>query len=310
MNPQKFISSLYPSSRILNGIEELKAFKRSESICIMGNGPSAFYFLDQLGPRESIYDISGTSAASLQNHHVNYYFYEPHFCINHQGSKLSTAESVSHYALHRILHHEWTAAVSVKNCSVVIPNPQIPPNTFGYSEIIEHPEVLIPPWVFINEADDFSIIRGLRDYFTSNLYEAYILNFRASIVRQISLAIGLGYQNIYISGLDPSTIGYWYTDEIIRKNHIELDVERRCMQVFNSYGLALKLCQKISPGESALAGPIATYFEFTKSILFSLRLFCRSNQSVLVHLLAKDKIVNSICEELEMNKLRNCLIIF
>jgi hypothetical protein len=275
----------------------------------MGNGPSAFYFLDQLKLTESIYDVSGTSAASLQNHHINFYFYEPHFCFNHHGYKLSTSESVSHYGLSRILHHEWTAAVSVRNCSVVIPNPQIPSNAFGYSEIIEHPEVLIPPWIFINEADDFSIVRGLRGYFMSNLYNAYILNFRASIVRQISLAIGLGYQNIYISGLDPSTIGYWYTDETIRQNYIQLDVERRCKQVFRSYALALKLCQQISPAESALAGPTATYFEFTKSILFALRLFCRANQSVVVHLLAKDKIVNSICEELEMNKLRNCVII-
>jgi len=308
MLAQEFVSSFYPDSLIIKSIQDLQCYKKSQQICIAGNGSSAFFYADAMDSANTDFDLSGTSAIALQNRIVQFYFYEPHFLLNGPSHKLSSPESISAYALHRILHHEWTIAASSSRCSVVVPNPQIPSNPYGYAEVVDHANIVIPPWYFVNESTDHLILNGLRDFFASTLCHTHILNFRGSIIRQLSLAFALGYQHIAISGIDPSLQGFWYTIPRLRQLYLDKLVRSRIESTLSSYEISHKLCALVSPDEHCLYENIETYFQFTKSILLALRLFCSAFPGTSVSLLVCDKIVDSIASELLLHKVKNLCI--
>ena len=84
----------------------------------------------------------------------------------------------------------------------------------GYDQVLDSP-CICPQYTFINESDILSIRSDLKSYFASIHDKPSLLNFRGSIIRQISLAFLLDYEQIYICGLDfdlPNS--YWYTCEL------------------------------------------------------------------------------------------------
>ena len=309
MAVQEIISKLYPGSAILESIKDLGSYRKSNCICIAGNGPSAFFYADAMDAANIPYDLSGTSAIALQNRLVQFYFYEPHFLLNLASHKLSSPESISAYALHRIVHHEWTiAASSSSRCAVVVLNPQIPSNPYGYAEAVDNANIVIPPWYFVNESSDHQIRNGLRYYFASHSHRTHILNFRGSIIRQISLAFALGYRHIAISGIDPSTQGFWYTIPELRERYLDPMIQTRINKILSSYEISHKLCDLNSPHEHCLYEYDGTYFQFTKSILFALRLFCNAYSGTSVSLLASDQLVLAMASELSLYKVKNLSI--
>lgn len=265
-----------------------------ETIYIMGNGPSAFLIPECLEAKGINYDLSGTSAIVLQSRYPNFYWYEPHFLENGEGFKLTTPASASSYGLGMILHHEWTKEVSDDNVGVVIPNPQFPANGLGYMDVTVHKKTLVPPWFFINEISDEEITKGLKEWRRAPNREDVVLNFRGSVIRQLSCAFALGYRNIYIGGLDPSVAGYWYSDRENRDRHMKQSVLSRCARVCQSYQIALPRVAVAAPQESSLASPKNTFYDFDRSILIVLLILCRLYPSINAYLLADDSIISDI----------------
>ena len=309
VSPQAIISSFYPGAYCLHSILELQRYKKHSSIYIMGNGPSGFFIPDSLDAQNIKFDLSGTSAIVFQKRRVQFYWYEPHFLINTKGFSLSTPESCASYALSRILNHEWTLAASSEAAEVLIANPQFPPNQFGYDEIPAHKTIVVPPWHFINESTDVTITSGLRVWLKSIHRAKAVLNFRGSIIRQISTAFSLDYGSIYIGGLDPSQSSYWYTDKGLRSQHMRSSMQERCEQVCRSFGVALRGVAASAPDESSLAGPTNTYYTFERSIILVLFMLCRVYPRTHTTLLANDPMVKELCEELEVIRPNNLTLV-
>jgi hypothetical protein len=305
MNPQQFISSLYKRSECLPSVNHLERFRKQDSIYVMGNGPSAFVIPEMMEARNKPFDVSGTSAAVFQERKLTFYWYEPHFLQNAEGFSLSCPESCSSYALARILHHEWTQHATSESSDVLIPSPQIPSNSHGYSEVPTHECILIPPWHFVNEINDIAILQGLKSYFKTDAKNRTILNFRGSVIRQLSTAFALGYKQIYLGGLDPSTKGYWYTDKTLRDKHVKASAMSRIQQVLASYEISLQKVEGAAPSESSLAGPENTYFDFERSIIFIVILLCKAYPGSQATMLISDKRVKEIYRELCMRGLKN-----
>jgi len=298
MDAQHLIAANYKNAYCLSSVQELKRHKSQETIYIMGHGPSAFVIPQELDCKEINHDLSGTSASVFQSKYTDFYWYEPHFLENGEGFKLTTPESCSSYALSRIMHHEWTKEVSDENVGVVIPNPQFPANELGYADVTIHKNTLVPPWFFVNEISDEEISKGLRTWCRAPNREDLVLNFRGSVIRQLSTAFALGYKNIYIGGLDPSISGYWYTNRELREMHMKRDILKRNDRICKSYGTSLLRVAHTAPSGSALAGPVSTYYDFHRSIVFILFILCRLYPWTQTYLLANDPIIAKACIEL------------
>lgn len=306
MGIQKFIASHYPQSRTVSNVQELLRHRKADQICIIGNGPTAFSFADRIHD----YDISGTSALTLQEKSINYYFSEPFFLLEHAGASLSSPRDIAIYAMHAVMMHEAIGCINEESCSVIIPNPNIPGNDHGYLEVPRHPSIDIPPWYFINEADDKSIADGLRRYFKGRHYKSHILNFRGSVIRQLSLAFSLGYEHIYLDGIDPSSLGYWYTNQSTSAHRFRPAILNRCEQLFKSYDTALNSGDNLVSTVGSWNADISlTYYEFTRSILIALRFFCLSCPRQKAYFLVKDPKVRSYCSELAMDRVENLVIV-
>ena len=305
MNTQQFIAAQYRNAHCLLSARELKKYRIEDAIYIMGNGPSAFSILERLDYQRIRYDLSGTSALVLQQRYARFYWYEPHFLKNGEGFKLTTPESISAYSLGRIMHHEFTHQISDDNVGVVIPNPQFPPNQLGYADVPSHSSILVPPWHFINERSDDVITNGLKEWHKLPNREDMILNFRGSIIRQLSSAFIMGYPKIYIGGLDPSKNGYWYTVQELRDRQMKNTSLVRCSKICESYGICLSQTALVAPTESNLAGPESTYYDFNRSILFTLLMLCKLYPSRKVCLLVSDHIISELCVELNLSNLKN-----
>ena len=98
-------------------------------------------------------------------------------------------------------------------CKVIIPNPQIPPNQYGYLRFVESGNIVVPSFFNVTETTDKRIASDLKLYFRLEKSDRPMLNFRSSIVRQLILAFALGYKEISIFGLDPSTPTYWWSSD-------------------------------------------------------------------------------------------------
>lgn len=309
MDAQRFIASNYRDARCLSSIQELKEHKEEETIYIMGNGPSAFLIPEYLETKGNCYNLSGTSAVVFQSRYTDFYWYEPHFLENATGYKLTTSESCSSYGLSRIIHHEWTKEATDENVKVVIPNPQFPSNGFGYADVTTHRNTLVPPWFFINEVNDEEITKGLATWRRAPNREDLVLNFRGSVIRQLSNAFALGYKYIYLGGLDPSIDRYWYTEKELRDRHMKRSILYRCGRICESFGVALSRVKQAAPSESALAGPIRTYYDFNRSIVFILSILCKLHPCTQAYLLANDPIIRQACLELYTAKPPNLLLL-
>ena len=101
-----------------------------------------------------------------------------------------------------------------------IVNPQIPSHALDSTTAYLNPlprnvaNAYFPDYFFVNELRSETILTSLRSY--KEVFTNCILNFRCSIVREISLAFLLGYQRIIITGLDPSSPAFWYTNQDAR----------------------------------------------------------------------------------------------
>lgn len=266
---QGLISQYYPESPIVKSVSELLVFKASNNITIFGNGPSALPLLSKYIYNCHRHDISGTSALSLLKiPEITFYLTEPYFLMN-EYIEINSQESISNYSIHLLLSHEWICAASkATNIKCILPNPQFPSNQHGYIETVRSPFLHVPDWTFINESSDTLIDHGLDLYFMQPKKSMKILNFRGSIIRQISLSFILGYKTINLVGIDPSISSYWYTSDpssilgLLKDNYHET-----CSNLFVKLGQLLN--KQSDPSQAIGSGLDHNTFgkyEFTRSI--------------------------------------------
>lgn len=266
---QKLLSQYYPESPIVKSVSELLVFKASNIITIFGNGPSALDLLLKYIYNSHRHDISGTSVLSLLKiPEITFYLTEPYFLLN-EYIELNSQESLSNYSIHLLLTHEWICAASkATNIKCILPNPQFPSNQYGYIEAVRSPFLYVPDWTFINESSDALIDHGLDIYFMQPKKLMKILNFRGSIIRQISLSFILGYRTINLVGIDPSICSYWYISDpssilgLLKDNYHE-----RCSNLFAKMGqlLSTQSDPRQAFGSGLHHNTIGKY-EFTRSI--------------------------------------------
>ncbi len=205
------LSNLYGTQvHQIQNLSSLKRHQRSETAWILGSGPSVIKaFTDEdLLPA---HDLIGTAHISLLKFPFRFLFYEPTwssegYSVDYGSIYLNLAEYV--------LHSHISTHIDDFNIGTIILNPQYPTssreNLHPYLITLHrHSSVYLPSYFYINESTDFRIVQDLKNYI--NNHAGRLLNFRASIIRGLTLAYFLGYKNLNVAGLDPSATEYWYT---------------------------------------------------------------------------------------------------
>ena len=211
------LRSFYPGCKPCD-LREVFKYKSNRSVFVCGNGPSLIRANIE---KYNNIDYIGTKA--LITHLVaekSFIFYETNIINNnHLGDFNSKECSQNDYITRMILIQVFMTYIHMLLGKVIprtiIVNPQIPRNPFEGKYAFFQPFPLpieintcFLPYFVINEIDDQSITSGLRQYILMSPHA--LLNFKCSMVRAISFAYLAGYQEIYISGLDPSSSSYWY----------------------------------------------------------------------------------------------------
>ena len=135
----RYIASLYPRGKAVGSIQELKRFKQSSRILIVGNGPSIRTKDDVRSMLlDKNFDKSGTIASAMLSATINYLLFEPYYTVNSFEQPLIEPEGIASYVTSRVI--SALIVKSLNNCrgsvSSIIANPQFPPNDLGYSEHI------------------------------------------------------------------------------------------------------------------------------------------------------------------------------
>jgi hypothetical protein len=190
---------------------DLLSLKKSRLALVCGSGPSLLDFVHTKGGLDQ-YDVIGTSHTALLDQVHGTLFYEPIFSgegINPNFGDIYLAISEA-----CLQSHIAAAISSLKSKLTILINPQFPSvrtaDSFAYlTPLLDISVAYLPPYFFVNESNDARILCDLRRYAQSS-HDA-LLNFRCSMVRALSLCYLLEYEEIILTGLDPSSPNYWYT---------------------------------------------------------------------------------------------------
>ena len=203
-----------------------RKFKKSDDLCIVGNGPSSEYISTDFKSQLESSDVVGFSLALFSNLNLTYYFHEPVHLVPHAPPKFhNTYEYTQHIILYHLLREMCTVLDNSSQIAAIC-NPHFPKDRFGYWNMPKR-RLLLPPYHFINEVDDATILQELKAY-VNHFPVAKLLNFRGSMIRAISLGYLLGYNRILITGYDPSSPSCWYSNKDSRlfANDLSQDLRR------------------------------------------------------------------------------------
>ncbi len=307
---QGTIKTHYLNSNSIKSLSELLPFKNSDSIYIFGNGPGAIPFIQSFNNGYIKADTSGSSAITLARFPLTYYFFEPCSFINKNWKnnikKLSRFTELISY--HVIEHEYIIASEQIDKCKVILPNPQFHQR---YLRKVSKGNIVIPRWYFIDEQTETETLYGLKTYFSylkskGSDEPKLLLNFKNSIIRQISLAFELGYQDIHLVGLEPSTPGYWYTQLEIIKELMSPNVFDRCTEPISNLKTASDLTSETDePFKTFLKNGSDEYFTFNRSIILIIKLFLtqfNSKAKVTIH--SSDNLISDLVDELKLLKIK------
>jgi hypothetical protein len=302
MNSQKIISTFYEDFKILNSAAELVSIRKHNNLHILGNGPSTAYEIIRLASGSHHVDVSGTSAIAFANIELNFYFFEPLGLIN-TSIHIENSADLTRHSLGISMH---TLQVLILNkrrdIKAILANPQFPPNEYNFYHLVKGKCVILPPWFFVNEKDTLSKISGIKAFFSDPyIRNNLILNYCGSIIRQISLAAILGYHQVHIFGIEPSSRSYWYTKHL---KLIEGKLVSDANPVLNEVlGNLLKIEQNDNLTHFANcfdADSIDNWPAFTRSILICLRLFSRYFPETKYCLHTQDPMILQMANEMLM----------
>ena len=305
MNSQEIISSYYEDSKILNSTADLVGFKKYERLHILGNGPSTAYEILRLASGSHQVDVSGTSAIAFVNIELSFYFFEPLGLIN-TSTHIANSVDLARHSLGTSLHALQVLLLNKRNdIKVILANPQFPPNEYNFYHLVKGKRVILPTWFFVNEKDTLSKLNGIKAFFSdSYTRKNSILNFCGSIIRQISLAAILGYHEVHIFGIEPSSCSYWYT------KHLKLIEGKLVSDVVPVVNEALSNLLKIEQNDNLThfancfdADTIDNWPTFTRSILICLRLFSRYFPEIKYCLHTQDPMILQMANEMLMMNL-------
>ncbi len=256
---------------------------------ILGNGPSIVDNWDSILELSDSCDISGTSAISMSRLSLAYYLTEPgFFLLDDLSTRFTSNMEFTRVVLYYMLVHEWCyAAGDSDKCKVIIPNPQIPPNQYGYLRYVTHENIIVPPFYSVTETSDKRIASDLKTYFSVEKQFRPLLNFRSSIVRQLVLGFLLGYKTISVFGLDPSVNSYWWSlDESLNRKVFSDESYERVSQVLEHYSRADSLCNVNYA--NCFDVESVRIFDFNSSIFAVLHLLLRESPDVQVNFYCSD----------------------
>lgn len=193
---------------VLRSNKELKLAKNRDYCLIIGNGPSAKKYLKGLARDK--FDIIGFSYLALTNTRPNFYFFEP-LTIQNNNYLEWKGYLNRQIALHMLRGMQIKELKKRKfEQTQLLVNPQFCFDNYGFWEQGSNLKLCLPKYNIVNEETGFSILSGMRQQVMG---EHHLLNLRGSLIRAVSLAFYLQYEEIWIVGNDPSISNYWYTDK-------------------------------------------------------------------------------------------------
>ena len=188
--------------------------KNHDTVVIAGSGPSVNFiahpFLAGLA-----FDLIGTANTAMLKKEPNFLFFESIDIAHLPVGASSSGSQMLHYYC-AAMELELLRILRTKSNIKIILNPMLPaaqlsPSVSYFTPLPRGCTATLPQYYFINESNDELILRGLRAYVDYS--QSAILNFRCSMVRALSLAFELGYDNIILLGLDPSSPLHWYSSD-------------------------------------------------------------------------------------------------
>lgn len=183
-----------------------------ETVVICLNGPN---ILDVIQKVSAIHADFICMGSGILNRFIKpkYYFFEPSCSLEHQQR---TRQSYDPYnamflvleplQVNTLVHRSRTENISI------IRNPQNLPSYFMMPPSnLKH---YIPSkWFYCDESTFISGNRSAQKYLIQECWNSNILlNYRCTLIKAFSLALTLGYRNIYIAGFNPSSPHHWFTN--------------------------------------------------------------------------------------------------
>ena len=80
-------------------LSELRTYKKSENLLILGNGPSATYVSSVLTRELNCQDIVGFSLGLFSNLDLTYYFHEPLYLVPHNPPTYKNSFEYTYYLI-------------------------------------------------------------------------------------------------------------------------------------------------------------------------------------------------------------------
>ena len=179
---------------------DLLSYKKNKICLILGNGPSSKKYL-----QSNIFnnvDTIGFSYISLTQYTPNYYFFEP-LTIANENYRQWSGYLNRQIALYKLRDMQVNELKKDKyEESLVLLNPQFCTDSLGFWEQGSNLKLCMPKYHIVNESTELKILKGIKNQL--NMTD-HLLNLRGSMIRAVSLAIFLGYEEIWISGNDPAS---------------------------------------------------------------------------------------------------------
>lgn len=212
MHYSTLIQGYHRGPSLICNIHELISQRKSDVALVSGSGPSLNSVL-----QSEIFataDLIGTASVVLAEKKPAWIFWEssPLFDLEPEpgyGTLDFTCTDL-------IFYDRLRDCLLEREIESVLINPFFPSKHISsmYGYLCPLPKAITQMYLdyfFVNESNFARIEQDLRMF--SNLKSNSLLNFRCSLVRMISFAFALEYPNIVISGIDPSSSSYWYTEQ-------------------------------------------------------------------------------------------------
>lgn len=190
-------------------LKDFRHIKSSDTCVICGNGPS---LLSSLLPVNSGYDFFLINSGIFSRIDPTLYFFERVPLIssntNHSyGIENYLQDNFDYECIQRILLYQM-ALTAQKYASNVYINPNVSQHGF-LNPLCNAESCLDVEAISFNENDHYSFGSALLNYFNS-YSDNYLLNFRGSLIRALSVALNFSYRHIIFAGLDPSHYKWWW----------------------------------------------------------------------------------------------------
>ena len=250
-------------------IGDLSALKNSSSAYILCQGPSLCSV-----PVSYAFDYIGMGLGAFVKVPYRFYFWEPSF-VN-PFSNWSVAQvilgtnilNLSYAMIYESMYSLLPIRIDECTPSLIIANPRFAKDEYGVTvDLINHDQACLPLY-FIDESSEQNICKSLKIFFQNQFHLKSILNLRCTLIRAVCLALALDYNEIHLTGIDPSVNQYWFESP---GSEAILDINSSTIPSFLSLSNSLSKISHVKKSHPSSDSGLGL-FTYTYSLCFVLQL--------------------------------------